>query len=315
MKSSPSRLYPSKNYQKLEKIISSHYDVSELVGVHSVIGVIIDGVPGLGKTKFADFAADEGLAGTVNKIDMTAFLNLEFSVLMSKFYHQFEVEYNTIFMIGEVDKYLDVRIDREYEIYKIENFKRNSENDGDELVMPMSFKEFQVSAKNKFLFEMLAVLERDGLKKSVVVIFCSNNFHSIFEGVDLTHHKSLYDRFIKINFEKCDHQEIIQYIDHYNEKLQGTRYQCPESTSVLGQLLRSDISVTHRVLHQISIECQYDPIKIIHRLNTYVTCDLENVMSGRQKQLLTNDHSISVSVPSVKVKTKNAPTRKIPITQ
>lgn len=101
MKSSPSTLYPSKNYLRLGKIITSHFEVSELVGVYSAIGVLIDGIQGLGKTKFADFAADQGFAGAVNKIDMTSFLNSDFKTIIEKFYHHVDIEENTIFMIDD----------------------------------------------------------------------------------------------------------------------------------------------------------------------------------------------------------------------
>lgn len=183
--------------------------------------------------------------------------------------------HRTVYLRDEIDKYLDVRVEREYEIYQ------KSETDGKGSVMIKSFDAFRESTKNTFLFDMLAVLERDGLKKSVVVIFCSNNFHTIFEGVDLTHHKSLYDRFLKVNFELCDHDEIISYICHYNEKFKGTKYQCLVSIDELEKNLDTKILVTHRTLHQISIECQYDPIKLVDRLNRHIIEDLDAMMTRR----------------------------------
>ncbi|CAK7994804.1 Hypothetical protein POVR1_LOCUS328 [uncultured virus] len=307
MKSSPSSLYPSKNYLRLGKIITSHYEVSELVGVYSVIGVLIDGIQGLGKTKFADFAANEGLAKSVNKIDMTSFLDHDFKTIITKFYHNVEIENNTIFMIDELDKYLDVRVERDYEAYLQSETKRskkkskddkesNEPNDSSHL---KDFEEFRSAAKTAFLFDMLSILERDGLKKSVVVIFCSNNFHTIFEGVNLTHHKSLYDRFLKINFEMCDHSEIIHYLDYYNQKFKGTKYECKHSINELSQRLNQNVFVTHRTLHQISIECQYEALKIIDGLNGYVKEDLEEMIKRKSP---IGSPTRSFALPSKKTK-------------
>jgi len=128
------------------------------------------------------------------------------------------------------------------------------------------------------------------LSKSIVVIFCSNNFHTIFDGVDLTHHKSLYDRFLKIQFEECNHSEIINYILHYNEKFVGSKYHRLENRNDLSLLLKSDIRVTHRILHQISIESQYNAIKMIHSLNNYQVDGLETMMK-RKSPLDSPRHS------------------------
>lgn len=48
-----SKLYPSSNYLRLSKMIKRHFDISEISGVTNVLSILVNGVPGLGKTKFA----------------------------------------------------------------------------------------------------------------------------------------------------------------------------------------------------------------------------------------------------------------------
>jgi hypothetical protein len=149
-------------------------------------------------------------------------LDHTFSIALDSIYHSVNIVTDTIFVIDEIDKYIDYRMAIEYE-----NEKKNSYvSKGPEQELPplKTFEEFKCLAKTTFLYDMLSILERDGLGYSVIVIFCSNNFHSVFEGVDLTHHQSLYKRFMKVKFDECDHAEIINYLLHYNESFKGTEY-------------------------------------------------------------------------------------------
>lgn len=200
-----SNLYPSTNFIKLEKIIKSHFEVSTLVKTYSVLGMLIDGVPGLGKTKFANYAATTRLANHVYKTDMTKFLQIPFGELIHTMFHSITIYGNTIFLIDEIDKYIDYQI-----THRIENkipektVKNKNRKDVEETLLIEDEAVYKKKFKETFLYEMLSILERDGLRHAVVVIFCSNNFESIFEGVDATHFRSLYSRLMKVKFEVCD---------------------------------------------------------------------------------------------------------------
>src|SRR5207302_10033747 len=139
----------------------------------------------------------------IYKIDMTNVVKESFESILERFYHGIQPTTSTMFVIDEVDKYLDYRIKIGYDQLKERKSKEKVEN-----VTIQTFEEYQQQEKITFLYHMLSILERDGLEHPVIVIFCSNNFHSIFEGVDLTHYESLYDRFLKVNFGKCHFQEI-----------------------------------------------------------------------------------------------------------
>lgn len=267
--SKASKLFPSKNYTELVKIIKSHLSVAKIVKSYTVLGVLIDGQPGLGKTKFADFAVEQKLAGSVYKVDMTTMLKYPFSEALDRMYHSVEIVTDAIFMIDEIDKYVDFRLDLEYD----QEVKASQKHVKDEAVVLPNAEYFKQQQKVAFLYDMLSILERDGLDQSVVVIFCSNNFHSIFDGVDLTHHKSLYDRFMKVNFKECDHEEIINYLIHYNEMFKTSEFERDLNVEVLQNSLRKDINVTHRTLHHISIKSRYDAFQMIELLNNHVSED------------------------------------------
>ena len=323
-KSNASKLYPSRNYKKLVDSIKTHFSVSDIVESFSVIGMLIDGIPGLGKTKFAEFAVEERLAGHVYKVDMTCMLKFSFSRVLESMYRDVEIVSNTIFMIDEIDKYIDYRISLEYNELKDSIINSNnttstsSTSDVTQSKVIKPFSEFQAHAKTTFLYDMLSILERDGLKHSVVVIFCSNNFHSIFEGVDLTHHKSLYDRFMKIKFEECDHTEIIEYILYYNNRFINTEYHLELDVDNLKNSLRRDVRVTHRTLHHISIHAKYNAFEMIKLLNIHKNEDdsgeslidkigkMKNLNDVSEKDIVDYElskNSIS-QIPSVKNITK-----------
>lgn len=292
--SKSSRLYPSKNYVNLINIIRTHVKVSKIVESYSVLGVLIDGVPGLGKTKFSDFAVNEKLVGCFYKVDMTNMLKFSFTNVLHLMYHQVQITTDTIFMIDEIDKYINYRIDIEYadELQSISN--KNKKNDQ---AVVLNKDDFYNQTKTTFLYDMLSILERDGLEYPVIVIFCSNNFKSVFEGVDLTHHKSLYSRFMKVKFYECDHHEIIDYIVYYNDIFVNSDYELELDVKKMKKLLKPDVHVTHRTLHHISVTCKYNAYHMIDMLNNYVSEDdsgeaLENKINNAKKTIpnINNDN-------------------------
>jgi hypothetical protein len=244
-----SKLYPSANYIRLSKMIKRHFDVSSITGINNVLGVLVDGEPGLGKTKFADFAAEHVVAQNIYKADLSGLVEINFDVIMTAMYSAVTVERKTIFLIDELDKYVDYRLAQIFVLPEME--------DREEVVN---------REKQRILYKILRVLERD-VPHPVVVIFCSNNFSSIFEGVDMTHHKSLLSRFMKVEFERCDREELADYVYHYNEKFSGTDYYEDVSHSEIRKRIKEDASLTYRQLYQISIRANYELEETIRLIN------------------------------------------------
>lgn len=248
-----STLFPSTNYLNLNEIIKKHNYVSNLVGSYSVLGILIDGVPGLGKTKYADFAACNGIANDIYKIDMTSLLEHPFRTILQTIYDNITIKDNTIFLIDDIDKYVNYRVHKQYD-----EVQRNSNE---------SFEEYCQITKNIFLYNMISILDRDGLNHPLTVIFCSDDFQSVFGNAELLRYKSIKERFVSIKFNQCDHDEIIKYVMYYNDKLYGTVFHKDLVNIDLHNLLRKDVQITHRILNHISVEHEYDAIAIINCIN------------------------------------------------
>src|SRR4030042_3921508 len=97
------------------------------------------------------------------------------------------------------------------------------------------------------MFERLRVLERDNSQNPIVIIFCTTNCETIFEGIDMTHHNSLLTRFMRVKFDECDKEELIKYIMYYNQEFLGTNFHREHITEqYLRDRIRSDIKITQR---------------------------------------------------------------------
>lgn len=282
----PSLLYSSQNYINLTKIIKSYTSKAKKIQSFSVLGLLIDGVEGLGKTTFLDYAVSEKIVGSVYKVDMTTMLKYDFSLLLRLMYHKIDITTDTIFMFDELDKYLDYRIKMDYE----DELKTiNNNNKKNKQSNTLDEKKFYETAKTNFLYDMLSILERSGLSHPVIVIFCSNNFNTIFNNIDMTHHKSLYSRFMKVKFTPSDHTEIVNYITYYNDQFVDEPDYVAIDKPTLSKLLRKDILITHRRLHHISIESQYNPFTMVELLNqepnvVIVNKEVKNVVEEKKEK-------------------------------
>lgn len=256
-------MYPSSNYKRLASSVSSFFRVCKLTERIEVAGILLNGVPGLGKTRFIDYAVKTKLVNEVYKIDMTCLLNETFDTILKNAYHSVPCKNEKImFVFDELDKYLDYRCHVLYD-----NYLQLSETK--EALVVKSEKAFIVDKKTDFLFSMLRILERSDLSESIVVIFCTNNFESIFEGVNLKHHASLVSRFKQFNFEKCDQKELCNYLLHYNTAFLGTEFYEEVDEKWIMENLRENISITNRALHHLSFEASYGVKETIRLLNCY----------------------------------------------
>lgn len=265
----PTKLFPSKNYVNIAKAIVSHLKVCNLTGTNSTLGMLIDGEPGLGKTRCGDYIATENILYEVIKIDMMCYLSYSFDKLMDLFYHKRVIHGPTLFLIDEVDKYIDFFIKREWEIEQ----KINSTNK-DMMVPPIDEDQFIQNRRCDFLNSLLRVLEKDGLRHPCIVLFCSNNFDTIFQGVDRTHFHSLSSRFMRYTFTRCYKTELVEYFSYYNNIFINTDlYIEPATLESAVSNLKEDVSITFRSLNHISFRQQYNLLGVIRELNERVVDD------------------------------------------
>lgn len=105
--SHPLTLFPSNNYKRLGKIVYKYIEISNRTKYYMPLGILLDGEPGLGKTKFVDYLSESGVIDHIYKCDMTMHLNKTFEDIIKMFYHDIILKGPTVFMIDEIDKYLD----------------------------------------------------------------------------------------------------------------------------------------------------------------------------------------------------------------
>jgi hypothetical protein len=301
-----SELFPSVNYQRLSSSIERHFHVCKKVKANNVLGILINGVPGLGKTKFSEYAASKGLADTVYKIDMSKFLDRSFELISETFYFNIQVKTPSIFIIDELDKYLDFTMKKEF--YHSNLITKATEQEGD------SFEIFEAREKPALLYRILNLLERDTVQAPCVLLFCSNNFTSIFSGVDITHYQSLYDRFMKFTFEVCDHTELVRYIMYYSELIFDDPDELIGLKEKIEMLLNKGVKITHRKLHHLSIEAMYDPIKMVELLNVHKDIFLTQEMVTPTKIIpsakVIQEETSKKVIPSAKVIQEETSTNK-----
>ena len=248
----PMPLFPATNYLRLASIVVDYLDVVKAVKTNASVGFLINGLPGLGKTKFADYIASKNIFRDVYKLDMTNFLEKSPDKLFNMFYHSTKPRGPSLFMIDEMDKYIDVYIRKSYE-------------PKDALAKPVTKtrEDHNKDVRTDFLYELLRIVEKERAQPTIV-IFCCNNFDSLFRGVDMTHFKSLIERFIPYTFDQCDANETIRYLDHYNKALVGTPFECHNFAEVKDKLIKGmTIPITFRKLNHISLLARYKSSDIV----------------------------------------------------
>ncbi|AYV82389.1 MAG: hypothetical protein Homavirus43_1, partial [Homavirus sp.] len=129
----PSKLFPSKNFLNLEEIIENHIMASKMLENYNVVGILIDGEPGLGKSMFSHYLATKNKVGNIYRIDLSTIpcLRSNPEVLFDNCYHKITINGSAIFMFDEIDKWLDYQIKNGYENYLKAESKNNKSNNTD----------------------------------------------------------------------------------------------------------------------------------------------------------------------------------------
>ena len=257
----PKKLFPSKNYCYLDDVVSSYFKVAEMTEIYSTKGVLIDGEPGLGKTGSIEYLASLNKYGRVIKVDMTNELGNLFGDIIKKI-NQKSKE-TLIVLFDELDKYISNFIRTDYE-------KKRSRHDPKKGGVLSTWDEHVAIGKEKFLFELLNLLENSYFDKGAIFIFCSNNFDTIFDGVNPRHFESLKKRFLPLQFHRCECEELKDYIRYYNDKFVGSKWH-REKDMLERELdrLREDISIPYRDISDLNISSCYRVEDFIDAINEW----------------------------------------------
>ena len=270
----PKVLFPSSNYVNLLSLVKNHFDVCKLLNSYSTIGILLDGEPGLGKTDSLDFLARHKVCDEVLKIDMTTQLHHEFDKIISTIFQIMGLNTSKVILIDELDKYLDYRVSKSYTELKDDN--------------KPDYVDYKVTYKQNFMYELLGLIEGKDGNKNIVFIFCANNFKTIFEGLDITHYQSLYDRFLKITFNRCDATEFAKYCQYLNDKFKGSKWYRQDLDQLLSTI-KSDLSIPYRHICQESIKANYNIANLITNVNNWIEIKLDSPPTTPTNQI----HSVA----------------------
>lgn len=260
----PCPMYETRWYKRLFDAIERHIFISKELDCFTSLPILIDGEPGLGKTRFIDYLARKRICGTVTKIDMTKLLKHDFKTIINYYmdnkviFSDIISEHPNVLLIDELDKYLDYNFSYNYSIDK-DNYNKKKKDSGPDF---MDEDEYKKGKKMTFLYELLSLIDTENHYKKCIIIFCANNFESIFENINMRHFHSLRKRFVNINFEKCDKPEIIGFIEYYNKILK-------KNTRNAIQKIKGDVSIPMRDLTQLLFESEYDFDKFVVLINQF----------------------------------------------
>lgn len=271
----PKALFESHNYKRLGHSIKTFIKITNKTKNYSVLPVLANGIPGLGKTNFCSYLASQKIVDKIIYIELNLFdkpYETLFNALIPK-----DINHNTLVMFDEVDKYIDELIRREYD----REFKKKSSkpvkldevpevelSEEDEL---KRYKKFSIQFRQTFLINLLKYMSVELISGSLIIMFCANNFNTLFDGIDMTHFKSLDDRLIKFKFELCPKVEIIEYMSFYMEKCSDMDIyvEKDEYLKLLNQYLNHNVHVTYRQLFYICLQHSYQPIETAKEINQW----------------------------------------------
>lgn len=255
----PDQVYESHNLKKVGNIIENHMRVSESLNMYHPLVLLINGEPGLGKTRIADYIVKKNLGDNMYIYDMTKFRDSDVNYV----FDEIKMEMNkhqglNIILLDEVDKYLDYNIKKSYELEKDKKIKELISIPDMRLDIKVedvvkSKEEYEKIMKQYFLFELLNLIDARSNGSRRIFIFCSNNFNSIFENIDMTHFKSLYDRLIKFQFTKLNKQELYEICEYYSKTLNENI-----DLKKLFKNINNNFEITIRAFHHQFISCGYD---------------------------------------------------------
>lgn len=286
----PLNLYPSTNYILLDDIVSSYDETCELTGNREPRTIIINGLHGLGKTRATDFLAKAGKYDNVCCIPMDRYMDAKNSITsqIEKLYKSTisKAKRLSIVIIDEIDKYLVGYIQALYDNHvdqlkkEIKDMAKAIDKEGPKEALELpDFNTFRTRMKEKFLYELLHLIEINHVEHGIVFILCTNNYETIFEDVNMLHFRSLKDRITPLTFKPCDKDELIGYIRYHNDLMKGSRFHYSnEELDNLLPTIKNDLQVPYRLLTRTMMISANKLEVYIQKMNSWIEDEVSEVM-------------------------------------
>lgn len=158
------------------------------------------------------------------------------------------------------------------------SFSNNNNNAQDDI--PKSGKYF----KKEIMYRLLDLINQK-VKQPTYLIFCTNNFSSMWDDLNqrhFNHLKALKSRFIQIHFTRLDKPNLIDILRDINEtfkKKLPEKYVEDEEFVTLTDKIPDDFQLTIRELHHLLIRSMYDLAQFTDLLTSEHLPDLGFVSS------------------------------------
>lgn len=262
----PDQVYENRNLVQIREILSKHKNITTKLNMFHPLILLVNGKPGLGKTRIADYLINKSLCDNMYVYDMTKFKTWEIKSICNQIKTETSkmIGYNVI-MIDEIDKYIDYYINDTYEKEKEKKIKDITSIPDIRLNISLedimkSKDQYEKMIKSYILFELLNLIDSRSNGTRRIFIFCANNFLSIFEKIDMRHFDSLYDRFINIEFNPINKEELIEIFKFYSRELGQN-----EDNTLATDQISDDFQITMRSLHHLFTKNGYNIIKTIEQ--------------------------------------------------
>src|SRR3990167_8439872 len=255
-------LFPSYNYILLSKIIRDHIDIGSVIGHSRPLCILLNSIPGLGKSVYSEYLVSNNIVSQVYRVDLNKveFMDSDISLFNDIINKGFDRGLNersknesknkshcglskddpSVIIIDEMDKWLEQYIERSYIKLQTERIKNKE-------VVPRK-RDHILTIKKDLMLELSSIMECS-IYSSCIIIFCCNNFFTIFEGLEMTRYSSFHSRFISVEFRPCDREEIIRFYQYYNEKFKekSQRFYRENILNVFNSLMDA-VCITYRKL-------------------------------------------------------------------
>lgn len=265
----PDAIYENSNLKQIGNIVREYIKISKTLDTYQQTTLLINGEPGLGKTKISDYICNNELCDEVFVYDMTKFRTIDPKVIFNHIIKQTNLINNIyLVVIDELDKYLDWWISWSYENdkeKKVSTILNNPDfkdvaNVAMNIGVVKTFEEYNKIMRTYFLIELLTLIDMRNTGSRRIFTICSNNFWTIFNCIDMTHFESLKDRFINITFVKCNKEELYKFMKYYNRIYRTDikkKYIHREEFNELFNNIPNDFEITMRKLNQLFTKNNY----------------------------------------------------------
>ena len=258
----PLDLFASDNYIALDKMISRYFSVRRSTRFVSTPFIVLNGEAGLGKSNSSHFLAKQGKYDEIRHISLIEqnMINRSFTSIITEVTSK-KTNHSTIIYFDELDKYVDRYIRTTY------SSSRKAPVEG--VVVDDDFEVFASEVKTNIILSIAGLSGNfTSFPQGVVFVFCSNNFHTLFEGFDQIHVEAVKTRFTFIDFQLCGKDELCRYLTTFTERvdLPELRYSQEHLQAAFARI-RPDLKVTYRDIEKTHGRVAYDIDVFVDEIN------------------------------------------------